>query len=110
MLQLLLNLVLNGLDATPRGGRLWIEMDLPAASEFELRVLDTGPGIPGEMMNRIFQPFVSSKETGTGLGLVICKRLAEDHGGSLSAGNRQDGGACFTLRMPLAGDGFDEQE
>jgi PAS domain S-box-containing protein len=102
MQQLLLNLVLNGLDAMPHGGRLWIEVDPPSQGEFELRVLDTGPGIPGELLNRLFQPFVSGKETGIGLGLVICRRIAEDHGGSLSAGNRGESWACFTLRMPLA--------
>jgi PAS domain S-box-containing protein len=100
MQQLLLNLVLNSLDAIPDGGRLWIEIDPPCDGEFELRVIDTGPGIPRELMNRLFQPFVSGKDTGIGLGLVICKRIAEDHGGSLSAGNRPEGGACFTLRMP----------
>jgi two-component system sensor histidine kinase HydH len=98
------------LDAVPPGGRLWIEIDPPLQSEFELRVIDTGPGIPRELMNRLFQPFVSSKDTGIGLGLVICRRIAEDHGGSLSASNRPRGGACFTLRMPLARNDLAKEE
>ena len=110
MQQLLLNLILNGLDAMPAGGQLRIEMDLPSPNEFELRVIDTGPGIPRELMNRLFQPFVSSKDTGVGLGLVICRRIAEDHGGVLSARNQPDGGACFTLRMPLTAHDSAEQE
>ncbi len=110
MQQLLLNLILNGLDAMPGGGQLRIEISLLSSGEFELRVIDTGPGIPRELMNRLFQPFVSSKDTGVGLGLVICRRIADDHGGSLSASNRPDGGACFTLQMPLAPHDSAEQE
>ncbi len=110
MQQLLLNLVLNGLDAIPRGGRLWIEIDPSSENEIELRVIDTGSGIPRELMNRLFLPFVSSKDTGIGLGLVISRRIAEDHGGSLSASNRREGGACFTFRMPLLPDDFSKTE
>lgn len=99
--QLLVNLTLNALDVMPRGGVLEIVLGPPEHGQLELHVLDTGPGIPAELLPRLFQPFVSSKETGLGLGLVISRRIAEGHGGSLRAFNRPLGGACLALRLPL---------
>jgi two-component system sensor histidine kinase HydH len=100
--QLLVNLVLNSLDVLPRGGRLEIELDSPDRGQVELRVRDTGPGIAPDFAPRLFQPFVSSKETGLGLGLVISRRIAEGHGGTLKAENQAGGGACFRTRLPVA--------
>lgn len=100
--QVLVNLVLNAIDATPRGGRLDVELCHSTDGSATLRVRDTGPGIPPELLPRLFEPFVSSKETGLGLGLVVSRRIAEAHGGSLRASNRVQGGACFELRLPVA--------
>jgi two-component system, NtrC family, sensor histidine kinase HydH len=102
MQQLLVNLALNALDAMPRGGRLEVSLGAPMHGQIELRVRDTGPGIAPELLPRLFEPFVSSKETGLGLGLVVSRRIAESHGGNLWVTNPPHGGACFVLRLPVA--------
>ncbi len=98
--QLLLNLVLNSMDAMPDGGTLEIELRTPRDGLVEMLVHDTGPGIAAEILPKVFETFVSSKETGIGIGLPVSRRIAEDHGGTLAAYNLPTGGACFALRMP----------
>ncbi len=100
--QLLVNLALNALDVMPRGGVLEIELRPPSEHHAELAVLDTGPGIAPRHLPRLYEPFFTSKETGLGLGLVVSERIARNHGGSLRATNRPQGGACFVLRLPTA--------
>jgi two-component system sensor histidine kinase HydH len=100
--QLLVNLALNALDVMPRGGTLEIELLSPANDQVELAVHDTGPGVPPRYLSRLYEPFFTSKETGLGLGLAVSQRIARDHGGSLRATNRPQGGACFILRLPAA--------
>jgi two-component system sensor histidine kinase HydH len=97
--QLLVNLTLNALDAMPCQGELRIELGHTADGQIELRVLDTGQGITPQMLPRLFEPFVTTKETGAGLGLAVSRRIVEDHGGKLWAENRPEGGACFTCRL-----------
>jgi PAS domain S-box-containing protein len=101
--QLLLNLVLNALDALPDGGAVEVELRPPKDGHLELYVRDNGPGVAAHILPKVFETFVSSKETGVGLGLPVSKRVAEDHGGSLSAYNLPEGGACFVLRLPVPG-------
>jgi signal transduction histidine kinase len=97
--QVLLNLAINALDAMPHGGVLELAFrDVNA--HVELEVLDTGEGIADKMQAQLFQPFATNKESGVGLGLVVSRRIAEDHGGSLALQNRPQGGACSILRLP----------
>ena len=67
----------------------------------ELQVCDNGPGFARSVIDRLFEPYVTSKEKGTGLGLAIVKKIVDEHGGTLAAENRRDGGACVSLRLPL---------
>jgi signal transduction histidine kinase len=70
-----------------------------------IRVADHGPGIPAELLEEIWNPDVTTKRRGTGLGLALVRQAVEHHGGSVSAANRDGGGAVFTLRLPPDGDG-----
>ena len=99
--QVLLNLVMNGLQAAGRGGKVRISARaIGDRTGFEVEVSDSGPGIPVEHVERIFNPFFTTKASGTGLGLAIVHRIVESHGGTIRAGNRAEGGARFVVRIP----------
>jgi two-component system sensor kinase FixL len=72
-----------------------------------ITVLDNGPGIPDEIRNRVFEPFVTSKAEGLGLGLSICATIAESHGGTIAFEDNPDGGTSANLILPVAGNGMD---
>ncbi len=95
----LVNLLLNALDAMPRGGELRVELGADDR-ECRLRVRDTGAGIAPQIAGRLFTPFASTKPTGTGLGLSLSRRIVEEHGGTITAMNQPEGGACFTITLP----------
>jgi two-component system sensor histidine kinase AtoS len=115
MYQALVNLVRNALDAMPSGGRLvlrvgWSDDDPvvrrvrhPAAGARRVRVEieDTGPGIPVGDADRVFNPFFTTKDGGTGLGLALTHKIVEDHGGSIDFRNAKNGGAVFRIVLPI---------
>jgi two-component system sensor histidine kinase HydH len=101
--QVLINLTLNSLDVMPSGGALKVSLR-STPTEAVIEVADVGPGLSPEVLDRLFHPFVSSKPTGLGLGLVICRRIVEDHGGTVNAANGPNGGAVFTVRLPRTED------
>jgi signal transduction histidine kinase len=98
-----LNLVKNAVEAMPDGGEVRVGASV-RDDTLVIEVADTGPGIPEENLPRLFEPFFTRKQggQGTGLGLVISKDLVEKQGGSLTAANRPEGGARFTISIPLA--------
>lgn len=96
-----LNLVLNAIDVMPGGGELHFEARREHA-HVEISVADTGPGLSDDVARRIFEPFFTTKGSGTGLGLAIVYRIAEVHGGVITAKNRPERGAVFTLTIPEA--------
>jgi two-component system sensor histidine kinase HydH len=107
--QAFLNLVQNAYEAMEeRGGALRVDVQLAAKDGrdgVELRLADTGPGVPEELREEIFNPFVTTKKTGVGLGLSIVSKIVDGHGGSIRVENAAEGGAVFTLFFPLAESG-----
>lgn len=99
MRRAILNLMLNSLDVMPHGGELVITA-CDGLEGFEIEVADSGPGVREEDQPRLFEPFFSTKETGTGLGLSVVAHVAEAHGGEAFAENCPEGGAAFTIRLP----------
>jgi len=102
MKEVVVNLVANAIQACPprAGGR--IELSVRTRQGMvELVVADNGRGIPEEALTRIFEPFYTLKDDGVGLGLALCKRIAEEHEGSIAAENRPGGGALFRARFPI---------
>src|SRR5690606_26801375 len=115
--QCLLNLCLNALQAMPEGGRLCLsaepatigedffdddELQSPGAY-LKLLVSDTGIGMPDEVRANLFRPFFTTKETGTGLGLVSCKRIVTNHRGYLRVLSESEKGTTFEIYLPLEG-------
>ena len=99
--QAILNLLTNALDASTRGGTVTVSAH-EADGRVRITVRDTGHGIPDEMREQIFSPFVSTKKTGSGLGLAFTQKIVELHGGTVSVRNNAGGGASFVLDLPLA--------
>ncbi|MSS70429.1 MAG: HAMP domain-containing protein [Candidatus Latescibacteria bacterium] len=104
--QVFANLTLNAIQAVEGGGKLIVSVER-AASEVLVSFADTGPGIPEEHLNRVFEPFFTTKEVGqgTGLGLAVSYGIVQAHGGRMAAGNRPEGGAVFTVALPVRGEG-----
>ncbi|QOV89901.1 sensor histidine kinase [Humisphaera borealis] len=94
--QLVLNLVQNAAEAMEPGGVVTVRYRRVGA-QCVLCVRDTGPGIPADVLDKVFNPFFTTKETGTGLGLAIVHRIVEAHNGTITARNAEGGGAEFEI-------------
>ena len=98
--QILVNLLTNAFDAAGPGGLVRIEAHVEPQA-LAIAVSDSGPGIDPELGDRVFEPLVSSMPGGVGLGLALCRTLAERHGGSITLGESLLGGATFVVRLPV---------
>ena len=100
--QIIHNLLRNAEDALEgrEGGRIIIETGLSGRFA-RLQISDNGPGFPAELLPRIFEPYVTTKSRGTGLGLPIVKKIVEEHQGSVEISNAPEGGARIDIRLPL---------
>ena len=101
MKQALLNIVLNALDAAGENGSVFIRAEM-VSGEITIRISDTGPGIPKENLSKIFDPYFTTKSTGTGLGLSEVHRIVTAHKGRITVGNTEGGGAVFEIYLRKA--------
>ncbi|HEX2165191.1 MAG TPA: ATP-binding protein, partial [Thermoanaerobaculia bacterium] len=105
------NLIENALRASSGGGRVLLRVERrevagdghPGGAEARVAVLDSGAGVEPALLPRIFDPYFSTHDTGTGLGLPIARRIAEEHGGGIAARNRAEGGLEVAITLPLEG-------
>jgi len=111
--QLVLNLMTNAIEASPVGGKIHLTTGASIPSDkalkagqfggtgfFEMKMRNNGPAIPPEALKNVFNPFFTTKQQGTGLGLTVCKKIVEDHSGSISV-KSDDAGTVFTIWLPL---------
>jgi signal transduction histidine kinase len=100
-----MNLVLNAIESMGQDGELTfktlVNTDDPENLLFQISIIDTGPGIPDDIRDSLFDPFVKGKDQGIGLGLSISQRIAELHHGWISATNNSGKGATFTIHLPM---------
>lgn len=99
--QALLNLLLNAQQAMPDGGEIIVRTRKADGELAQIEIADTGPGIPPEARNRIFEAFYSTKPGGTGLGLSTTRRIVQDHGGRIEVHSEAGHGTSFTINIPL---------
>jgi signal transduction histidine kinase len=100
------NLIENALRASAGGGRVVVRVERDAGAggaagpSARIAVLDSGPGVPPELLARIFDPYFSTHDAGTGLGLPIARCITEEHGGEIAAPNRPKGGLEAMITIP----------
>lgn len=107
LLRMLQNLVFNGIDATPDNGRVTLAAKSDGSEHISFCVTDEGPGVPPGIVDRIFEPYFTTKDTGSktrglGLGLAISLKIGSLHGGTITVGRASSGGAVFTATLPYS--------
>jgi signal transduction histidine kinase len=103
--RVIVNLITNALQAMTDGGTLSVNISASKAAlgdMVELKIIDTGPGIPPDIQDRIFDPFFTTKKEGTGLGLAIGRRILSAHKGTIQVESYPDAGTVFTISLPAA--------
>lgn len=108
--QVFLNLIMNAIDAIHEGGNIYLDIIHTTSPQgIEVKIRDTGSGIDQEVMDHLFDPFLTTKEDGVGLGLYICKQIIDDHNGSLTVESETGIGTEFSIWLPAL-DIFEEEE
>lgn len=100
MKQAILNLLINAQQAMPDGGEIYLIAAAHGENELRIDVIDTGPGVPPDIANRIFTAYFSTKKGGTGLGLSMARRTVREHGGRIHLYSDPPNGSCFTIVLP----------
>ena len=104
MHQVFINLLINAADALNSNDTKEGLIKITASAEDDhliITISDNGPGISDEIFKRLFEPHLTSKEKGHGLGLSTCRQIVNNHGGKIRARNNDDGGASFVITLPL---------
>ncbi|HZG84855.1 PAS domain S-box protein [Paenibacillus sp.] len=101
MKQIFINFLKNAIEAMPNGGQVMISVNKHEEGSICLRIIDQGEGIPEDKLKRIGEPFYTTKEKGTGLGLMVCRKIIEDHQGSLNISSRLNEGTTVKVILPL---------
>ncbi len=99
--QVFMNLLLNANEAMPDGGTVTVRTFLDPSGSIQISIADTGPGIREDFLDKVFQPFFTTKPKGTGLGLAISKQLIEQHRGVINVENNHNRGATFKIKIPV---------
>lgn len=103
--QVIVNLVRNAIEAMEHSPRRELTISaerMPEARQVVMRVMDTGPGLAPEVAERLFQPFVTTKAHGMGVGLSICRSIIAGHAGELTVQANPEGGTVFSFTVPVA--------
>lgn len=101
--QIFINLILNAVQAMGKGGHLQISTGVLTGNTLFVRFIDDGPGVPDELKTKIFEPFFTSRNdgSGTGLGLYLCRKIVDDYQGTLSVSDVSSGGTCFEITLSI---------
>ncbi len=105
MKQVFLNLLMNAVHALPEGGNVTVNAAIENGKA-RIDVIDTGVGIEADVLDRVFEPFFTTRREGTGLGLAIVRKIAEQHGGTIEVSSTRGHGTCFSITWPLAGNRY----
>jgi two-component system, NtrC family, sensor histidine kinase HydH len=101
--QVFVNLLINGIEAMPEGGSLAVNLvSEPDDSDVVVEIVDTGEGIPADLLPRLFEPFATAKERGTGLGLAVSRRIVDGHHGAITVRPNSPRGTTFRVTLPAA--------
>ena len=107
--QVMLNLLLNAQEAMPKGGIIAVRTAMTESAEIAIEIIDEGIGVPPDAMDRIFDPFYSSKESGTGLGLSVVHQIVVGHGGRIEVESEAQEGSIFRVILPVCGEEIPQQ-
>ena len=98
--QVFINILKNGMEAMPFGGNIHVTVDIEGSEQL-IRFIDNGEGIPEEVLNKIGQPFCTTKKDGNGLGIMVTKKIIESHNGKIQFNSQVKSGTTVDIRLPL---------
>ncbi|UUZ81696.1 ATP-binding protein [Paenibacillus sp. P26] len=101
MKQVFINLLKNAMEAMPKGGSVAVSASSPDARTLSVTIQDDGPGMPEEVLKRLGEPFYTTKEKGTGLGIMVSQKIVTEHLGTLDVASLPGQGTTVTVTLPV---------